>query len=181
MSAIQIVPYDPSWPRRFEAEAGRIAEGLGAWAVRIEHVGSTAVAGLAAKPVVDIQVSVPSLHSRELICEPLARLGYVHVPVGDFDLVYPFFQKPSTWPSTHHVHVCEMGSEQEAKHLAFRDYLRGHPREAEAYVELKRRLAALHSGTTLESREGYSLGKSEFVASVLARAMGQPLRHRQQD
>jgi GrpB-like predicted nucleotidyltransferase (UPF0157 family) len=99
-------------------------------------------------------------------------MGYTHVPLGDFDRVYPFFCKPSTWPSTHHVHVCEVGSEQEARHLAFRDYLREDPKIAAEYVVLKRRLAQLHDGATIESRERYSLAKSDFVASVLARALG---------
>jgi len=103
---------------------------------------------------------------------PLVRLGYMHVPLGGFDRVYPFFCKPSAWPSTHHVHVCEVGSAQEASHLAFRNYLREDSQVAAEYVALKRRLAELHHGTTLESRERYSLAKSEFVASVLARGSG---------
>jgi len=133
---------------------------------------SAAVPGLDAKPVIDIQVSVPSLQARERFIEPLVRLGYMHVPLGGFDRVYPFFCKPSAWPSTHHVHVCEVGSAQEASHLAFRNYLREDSQVAAEYVALKRRLADLHHGTTLESRERYSLAKSEFVASVLARGSG---------
>ena len=174
VSAIRIVPYDSSWPRQYEAEASRISAAFRGWAARIEHVGSTAVPELDAKPVIDIQVSVPSLQIRERFIEPLLRLGYTHVPLGDFDRVYPFFCKPSMWPSTHHVHVCEIGSEQEASHLAFRNYLREDPQLAAEYVVLKRRLADLHHGTTLESRQRYSLAKSEFVASVLARALRRP-------
>jgi GrpB-like predicted nucleotidyltransferase (UPF0157 family) len=172
VSAIRIVPYDSSWPREFDVEARRISAAFGCWAVRVEHVGSTAVPGLDAKPIIDIQVSVPWLQVRERFSEPLLRMGYTHVPLGDFDRVYPFFCRPSTWPSTHHVHVCEVGSEQEASHLAFRDYLREDPKIAAEYVVLKRRLAQLHDGATIESRERYSLAKSEFVASVLARALG---------
>lgn len=101
---------------------------------------------------------------------PLAQIGYNHIPLGAFDLVYPFFQKPAEWPSTHHVHLCTTGSEQELRHLAFRDYLRRHPLVAAEYVDLKRTLASANDGETLESRERYSLTKSQFVNSVLERA-----------
>ncbi|MGZ5045719.1 MAG: GrpB family protein [Usitatibacter sp.] len=167
---IKITPYDDGWPWLFEAEAGRIRKVLGDLAVRIEHVGSTAVPGLAAKPVIDIQISVASLDQPGSYSALLAELGYRHIPLGDFDRVYPFFQKPAEWPSTHHVHLCIVGSEQERRHLAFRDYLRGHVEIASKYVELKQALAAANDGETLESRERYSLAKSAFVNAVLERA-----------
>ena len=167
---ITIDPYDPAWPARFDAEAASIRLVLGEIALRVEHVGSTAVPGLAAKPVVDIQVSVPSLDPLGHFVEQLSQIGYNYLPLGAFDLVYPFFQKPAVWPSTHHVHLCVVGSEQERKHLAFRDYLRNHPSVAAEYVTLKRQLASVHQGGTIESQERYSLSKSEFIASVLMRA-----------
>jgi GrpB-like predicted nucleotidyltransferase (UPF0157 family) len=174
---IKIIQYDPTWPALFQAEAASLREALGSLALRIDHVGSTAVPGLAAKPVIDIQVSVTSLASMSLHSEALSQLGYSHVPLGHFDLVYPFFQKPAAWPSTHHVHLCARGSEQERVHLAFRDYLRTHPAVAAEYLQLKSSLAAAHNGETLESRERYSLSKTEFVTSVLERALaeGYPL------
>ncbi len=164
---IQIVSYDPTWPRRFEAEATRIRAAMGGLALRIEHVGSTAVPGLAARPVIDIQVSVASLEALNAYSAPLARLGYSHIALGPFDLVYPSFQKPAAWPSTHHLHLCVLGAAQERRHLAFRDFLCSHPWVAAEYVALKRELAAAHDGASLESRERYSLSKSEFVNSVL--------------
>ena len=103
--------------------------------------------------------------------EPLTQLGYSHIPLGPFDLVYPFFQKPAAWPSTHHIHLCVLGAEHERRHLAFRDYLRSHPAVAAEYAEIKCSLAAAHDGETLESRERYSLSKTEFVTSVLERAL----------
>ncbi|WP_423594852.1 GrpB family protein [Roseateles sp. MS654] len=168
---IQLDPYDPTWPMRFEAEAEHLRAALGALALRIEHVGSTAVPGLTAKPVIDIQVSTASLTPFEPLRKRLADAGYVHVPLGDFDRVYPFFQKPADWPCTHHLHLCERGGEQEARHLAFRDQLRATPALARQYVELKQRLAGLYHGETHESRERYSLAKSSFVEAVLADAM----------
>jgi len=170
---IKIVAYDLAWPAHFEAEASTLRRAFGALALRIEHVGSTSVPGLAAKGVIDIQVSVASLAAPERFLPPLAQLGYTHVPMGDFDLVYPFFVKPLDWPSTHHVHLCVQGEEQERRHLAFRDHLRQHPEVAADYVALKRTLAAAHHGNTLESRECYSLAKTDFVESVLARALAE--------
>jgi GrpB-like predicted nucleotidyltransferase (UPF0157 family) len=98
--------------------------------------------GLAAKPVIDIQISVATLDGLGVYVAPLASLGYSHVPFEDDDLVYPFFRKPAKWPSTHHIHLCMIGSEYERRHLAFRDYLRNHPQTANEYVALKRSLAA---------------------------------------
>jgi len=167
---ITIDPYDSAWPARFDAEALHLRRLLGERALRIEHVGSTAVPGLAAKPVIDIQVSVSSIEPLGAYVERLAQIGYCHTPLGPIDLVYPFFQKPTVWPSTHHVHLCVVGSEQERKHLAFRDYLRNHSSVAAECVTLKRQLASAHDGGTIESRERYSLSKSEFVNSVLRRA-----------
>jgi GrpB-like predicted nucleotidyltransferase (UPF0157 family) len=167
---IEIVPYDGDWPARFAAEAARIDEAMAGAALAIEHVGSTSVPGLAAKPVIDIQVSVASLETLDLHAVPLARLGYRHVPFGAVDMVYPFFQKPAEWPTTHHIHLCVLGSDHERRHLAFRDCLRAHPEVASEYLALKRSLAAVHGGATLESRELYSLSKTEFVRSVLERA-----------
>ena len=150
---------------------------MGALALRVDHVGSTSVPGLAAKPVIDIQVSVATLAPLAVCARPLAQIGYTHVPLGEFDRIYPFFQKPAEWPATHHVHLCVYGSAPERRHLAFRDYLRDHPGVAAAYEALKRRLAAANDGVTLESRERYSLSKTEFVTAVLERALseGYPL------
>jgi GrpB-like predicted nucleotidyltransferase (UPF0157 family) len=91
---ISIVAYDPEWPLMFSAEALRIGQALGHLAVRIEHVGSTSIPGLAAKPVVDIQVSVVSLEPPDRYRTLLADLGYTHFPLGAFDVVYPFFNSP---------------------------------------------------------------------------------------
>lgn len=168
---IRIVPYDAGWPDQFASEANHIQSAMGNLSLRIEHVGSTSVPGLAAKPVIDIQVSVATLDGLDVYVAPLASVGYCHIPFGDVDLVYPFFQKPAGWPSTHHIHLCVAGSEHERRHMAFRDYLRGHPDIAAEYVEIKRSLAAAHGGATAESRERYSLAKTQFVNSVLERAL----------
>jgi GrpB-like predicted nucleotidyltransferase (UPF0157 family) len=174
---IVIAPYDPAWLARFDAEAERIRQAFGSRALRVEHVGSTSVPGLAAKPVIDIQVSVPSLEPRDIYNSWLSGLGYTHFSLGSFDVVYPFFKRPVGWPSTHHVHLCVVGSVQEQEHLAFRDYLRCNLDVAAEYASLKRKLAGAHHGQTMESQEQYSLSKTEFVVSVLARAVTENRGH----
>ncbi len=170
---IQIVEYSPLWPSQFGEEAGVIGAVLGTLARRIDHVGSTAVPGLAAKPVIDIQVSVASLQPGGAFDNLLARIGYTHLDVGEFDAVYPFYQRPDDWPTTHHLHLCRVESAEELKHLVFRDYLRNHPQTARAYEALKRSLAAAQQGTTLEDRERYSQAKTPFIADIVARALAQ--------
>ena len=170
---IIIAPYDPEWPMLFASEAVRIRQALGNLALRIEHVGSTSVPRFAAKPVVDIQISVPLLAPADLYRAWLADLGYTHFSLGAYDLMYPFFKKPADWPSTHRVHLCVAGSEQERDHLAIRDYLRRRPEIAAEYANLKRQLAAVHDGVTLESQERYSLARTEFVRTALARAFAE--------
>jgi len=167
---IAISEYDPNWPALFEEEARSLHAAFSSAALRIEHVGSTSVPGLAAKPVIDIQVSVASLLPHGRYVNTMAALGYRHVALDNFDLVYPFFHKPAEWPSTHHVHLCQAGGEQERKHLAFRNYLRAHPQTARAYEALKRELARTHDGATPRAMEAYSLAKCEFVVNVLRAA-----------
>ena len=167
---IVISEYDAKWPALFEEEAQRLRTAFGALALRIEHVGSTSVPGLAAKPVIDIQVSVASLVPHGRYVDTLATLGYRHLALS-FDLVYPFFHRPAEFPGTHHVHLCEAGGEQEWKHLAFRDYLRAHSQVARDYEALKRELARAHDGEIFQSSRAYSRSKSEFVATVLRAAM----------
>jgi GrpB-like predicted nucleotidyltransferase (UPF0157 family) len=168
---IVLFPYDRGWPGAFEAEARRIASALGPALVRIDHVGSTAVPGLAAKPVIDIQVSVRALHPLEPHLLPLIAIGYTHVPHPD-DAVYPFLHRPSSWPHSHHAHLCEAGGSEERRHLAFRDFLREHPQEAAAYADEKRRLALLFSSGSFESRNAYAEAKSAFILPAILRALG---------
>ena len=167
---IEIVPYDPRWPRAFEAERGRIQAAFGSRAIRIDHNGSTAVPGLSAKPVIDIQVSVETLHPVDAHAALLVALGYFHGPHADDDPC-PFFHRPATWPHTHHVHLVEAGGDEERRTLAFRDYLRAHPETAREYEALKRRLAIEHRGLDTSSREAYAIAKTGFVERILALAL----------
>ncbi len=160
--------YDPEWPARFEREVLELSDALGDLALRIEHVGSTSVPGLAAKPVIDIQLSVASLTPRAPIVEPLVSLGYEH-SIDPIEPQHEFFSKGYRGGGSEmvHVHVCETGSTWERRHLAFRDELRRDPDAAAEYAALKRRLASEHPRDIFS----YVDGKSAFIRSIEARAL----------
>jgi GrpB-like predicted nucleotidyltransferase (UPF0157 family) len=165
--SLLITPYDPAWAAAFEAERIRLAEALGPLARRIDHNGSTSVPGLAAKPVIDIQISVDSLQPFEAYGSPLQVLGYTHLPHAEDDLVCPFFHRPATWPHTHHIHVVEHGGREERRTLAFRDHLREHADAKQAYADLKRRLATQFNATDPVAREAYAQAKTAFIQRIL--------------
>jgi len=163
--SIDIVEYDPSWPERFEEAAACIREALPSVALRVEHIGSTAVPGLAAKPVIDIQVSLAARTPEAVYRVPLVALGYTYTT-----LPFAYFHRPEGWPHTHHVHVREAGSEDERRTLAFRDWLRAHPVDCAAYAALKQRLAVGADAQTAAGRFRYSEAKTEFVRRIEQRA-----------
>ena len=158
-------PYDPGWPARYEAEAERLRKAIGDALVRVEHVGSTAVPGLAAKPVIDIQMSFRSMAPRSAYVEPLARLGY-RWGLDPWSDEHEFFSRDDDGSRAFHIHVCPEGSEWERRHLMFRDWLRDHPEDAAAYERLKRALAEQHPRDVY----GYTDAKTSFVREVEARA-----------
>jgi putative glutamine amidotransferase len=166
--AYALADYDPDWPSWFEEEAAILREALGPITERIEHVGSTSVPGLAAKPVIDIQVSVASLNPREPVVTPLLAIGYQH-SIDPIEPQHEFFSRGyhSDGYRKVHVHVCEVGSAWERRHLAFRDELRGDPNAAAEYGKLKRQLAADHPHDIFT----YVDGKTDFIRSVEARAL----------
>ena len=151
--AIRVVPYDPCWPARADDESRRIADALGPIARRLEHVGSTAVPGLAAKAIIDLQLSVEDSTALDTFVEPLEGLGYLFAPDQESPR-YHFFGRPHTRPRTYHLHVCGAGSQDELRHVAVRDYLRAHPGEAARYGELKRQVAASSGADRLAYMEG---------------------------
>ena len=169
---LEIVPYDPGWPHGFDAEAARLRAALGPLALRIDHHGSTAVPGLGAKPILDIQVSVATLQPLSTYGVKLEAIGYTHVPHPD-DAFCPFFHRPLQWPHSHHVHVVERGGREERRTLAFRDYLRDHGAVAREYEALKHRLADQLVGSDPESREQYAAAKTDFIERVVALAVAQ--------
>jgi GrpB-like predicted nucleotidyltransferase (UPF0157 family) len=162
---IIVADYDPKWPELFEALRASIASALGDLAAAIEHVGSTAVPGLAAKPVIDIDVLLSFADCLQEAIVRLAPLGYAHR--GDLDIAgREAFSHPPGQPA-HHLYVCPPDSGEYRRHIAFRDYLRGHPESATVYGELKRNLARQYS----QDRERYGAGKDAFVKDLLSRAI----------
>jgi GrpB-like predicted nucleotidyltransferase (UPF0157 family) len=162
--AITVVDYDPSWPRTFAAFKARIWPVVRDVALAVEHVGSTAVPGLAAKPVIDIDVVVATLAHVRLAIERLATLGYVHR--GDLGVAdREAFASPQGSPA-HHLYVCLRGSLALENHLATRDFLRQHPEAAATYGRLKKDLAERFP---LEM-DRYIDGKTAFVLDVLREA-----------
>lgn len=156
-SSIVVEEYDPRWPEEFERLRKKIAAALGELAAAIEHVGSTAVPGLAAKPIIDLDVLLRSGTDLQLAIDRLASIGYEHQ--GDLGVTGREAFRSPEGEFPHHLYVCLREQQQYARHIAFRDYLRGHPEEARAYARLKRELAL----TFAEDREAYTQGKSQFV------------------
>ena len=125
--------------------------------------------GLSAKPIIDIQISVETLHPVDAHAPLLERLGYSHPPHADDDPC-PFFHRPATWPHRFHIHLVEAGGDEERRTLVFRDYLRAHLETARDYEALKRQLAIEHRGLDAASREAYAIAKTAFVERILALA-----------
>ncbi|HEY7422327.1 MAG TPA: GrpB family protein, partial [Gaiellaceae bacterium] len=162
-SPFVVVAYDEGWPALFEELAAPVRSAVADLGAEVEHVGSTAVPGLAAKPIVDLDVVVHSPDDVAAAIERLCGLGYTYqgdkgIP-GREALLWP----PGT--TRHHLYVVVAGSEPLQAHLAFRDHLREHPEVAEEYGALKRRLADEYR----DDRLGYTEAKSEFVLGVLQR------------
>jgi GrpB-like predicted nucleotidyltransferase (UPF0157 family) len=160
LSELIVVDYDPHWPRLFETLRSSIWSAVADIVISIEHVGSTAVPGLAAKPVIDIDVVVPE----EAVAVGIVRLtalGYQHR--GDHGVPKrEAFRSPNGSPR-HHLYLCPSSSPALAYHLAIRDYLRTHPSDARAYGELKKRLALEFAHDSI----GYVEAKTRFLVAIL--------------
>jgi GrpB-like predicted nucleotidyltransferase (UPF0157 family) len=164
---VEIVAYDPSWPVRFDEERAMLRRRLERWlAGPIEHVGSTAVPGLAAKPVIDIMAGVQSLDASRPAIDAAAELGYCYFPYRPES--EHWFCKPSPALRTHHLHLVPVRSPQWIRTLAFRNYLRANPDVAAEYETLKRELARQH----YFDREAYTEAKHPFITRVTDLALG---------
>jgi GrpB-like predicted nucleotidyltransferase (UPF0157 family) len=158
---VEIVPYDPTWPLRFQEEADVLRQALATWLVgAIEHIGSTAVPGLAAKPVIDIMAGVRTLADSRPAIAAATDLGYCYAPY-QAELEH-WFCKPSPAFRTHHLHLVPAGTPQWIRPIAFRDYLRAHPDVAGEYEALKRRLAEEYRF----DREAYTQAKRPFIDRI---------------
>ena len=125
---VEVVDYDPRWPAMFEEERARILEAIGEWLIDVQHVGSTSVPGLAAKPVIDLMPELRDLADAEHCIAPMEALGYEYVP--QYNALLPerrYFQKGTSFPRTHHAHMVQRDTAFWRRHIEFRDYLRSHP------------------------------------------------------
>jgi GrpB-like predicted nucleotidyltransferase (UPF0157 family) len=161
---IEIVPYDPAWPERFAELGSELRASLRDVALRIDHIGSTSVPGLAAKPIIDIQISVAAFEPLDAFKQPLERLSYVYR--GDNpERTKRYFREPPGRRRTH-VHVRRAGSFSEQWALLFRDYLRAHHEVAAEYAAVKRRLAVRFR----DDRHAYTDAKVPFLWEVIRKA-----------
>lgn len=164
---IEIVEYSPQWPLEFAREQQLVAQALAPWLVGLpQHIGSTAVPGLAAKPVIDIMAPVASLEASAAGIAAAELIGYVFFPYKPE--VMHWFCKPSPVHRTHHLHLVPVDGRLWHERLAFRDALRARAELRSEYQALKLRLAAQHLG----DREAYTEGKSAFVARVANEVLG---------
>jgi GrpB-like predicted nucleotidyltransferase (UPF0157 family) len=163
-AAIHVEPYNPAWPAAFTAERDALLPILKPWlSGPIEHVGSTAVPGLPAKPIIDIMAAVQDLETSRAALPHLASLGYCYAPYRD-DVMH-WLCKPGPDVRTHHLHLVPHGSALWNDRIAFRDRLRADAELAAEYAELKVRLARTHA----DDREAYTQAKTPFIEGVLGR------------
>ena len=161
---IIVVDYDPAWPQVFENLRSRVSAAVGDIAISIEHVGSTAVPGLAAKPAIDLGIVVPSEIEIPLAISRLAAIGYVHR--GDLGIAgREAFHSPDDLPA-HNLYLYIQGNSALANHLAIRDHLRQNPATADAYGKLKKDLARRFPGKI----DSYVAGKTDFLLAILRQA-----------
>jgi GrpB-like predicted nucleotidyltransferase (UPF0157 family) len=164
----EIVEYNPQWAEMFKREAGRIKEILGDTITRIEHIGSTSIPGLASKPIIDIALEIPSSENAESLVAPLSALGYPPRREGyDEDVSTERYLLRKGVPTEYHLSICyaDKGSFLE-RQILFRDYLREHDEDRDAYGALKKRL--LKSDPT--GTGDYIGHKTDFVMSILKKA-----------
>ena len=159
---VEIHVYDSSWKNQFVREKQKIETVIGHHVLAIEHIGSTSVKGLAAKPIIDIMVGIPDLENALSLVEPLREINYDYVPIPKFkDRL--FFRKGLWRKGTCHLHICEFNGNEWKDKLLFRDYLRMHPEAAAEYASLKEQLAAKYK----HERSAYTKEKEPFIKNIL--------------
>lgn len=163
--SVRLVPHRKEWKALFEREKKLLHAALGDYALAIEHIGSTAIAGIFAKPIIDILVGVGDLSEVEKYLSPLEQIGYEYR--GEAGIAgRRYFRKGISAVSTHHLSIAETGGEIWRRHILFRDYLRANAEAAQRYDELKKNLATKFR----DRREDYTNAKTGFVEEILAKA-----------
>ena len=163
--SVRLAPYRAEWKQLYEEEAARLSSVLGDKVLRVEHVGSTAIDGIDAKPLIDMMAAVESLDEARDLVPVLEGMGYEHRGNGGVEGRI-FLAKGPRSRRTHHLSLTEITSDHWQRSILFRDYLRAHPEVAEEYGELKRELARKYP----EDRESYTAGKDRFIEQVIESA-----------
>ncbi|WP_290714724.1 MULTISPECIES: GrpB family protein [Exiguobacterium] len=171
MRQVFVLPYQSEWESEYAREAKRLRDVFGARLNSIHHMGSTSVPGLAAKPIIDILPVVNSLDGIEQFDEPMEALGYE--AKGEFGMPGRRYYRKGGDERTHHIHLYAVGNPEIERHLVFRDYLRAHPEEANAYGTLKEQLAATYPYDI----EAYIAGKDALVKELEHRAIAWGKEH----
>jgi GrpB-like predicted nucleotidyltransferase (UPF0157 family) len=164
---VQITPYSPHWSVEFEDEHQKLLDMLGGKIIAVEHIGSTSVPGLSAKPLIDMIAAISSFDELSDFIEPLQTLGYEYMPERMY-LGRKFFPKGPRLKRTHHLNlVLKDDFEQWTSPLLFRDYLRKHKDAREEYAQLKTFLTAQYG----HNREAYTKSKGDFIQHILQLAV----------
>jgi len=162
---VEVVPHNPRWSELFGAEVQALTAVFGDEIVATHHIGSTAIPGILAKPIIDVLVIVRDIGRIDAFDREMIARGYL--PKGEFGIAgRRFFIKGSEVHRTHHIHVFETGSPEPERHLAFRDYLRVHGKEAKAYGQLKHELARRFP----HDIDAYVAGKDGFIKEIERKA-----------
>lgn len=161
---VTVVEYRPQWPGMFEEEKLELLRAFsGEVSAQVEHIGSTAVKGLAAKPIIDIMIGLPDFSVADQFVTRIEALGYEYIKKYEVEMPFRrFFVKNLQGIRTHQIHMVEIGGEFWARHLLFRDYLRQNPEAAQRYSALKKQLAERE----WEDVNEYADAKTEFIRSV---------------
>jgi GrpB-like predicted nucleotidyltransferase (UPF0157 family) len=166
-SRITVVEYDPEWPRTYEEEKGLILDAIGEHVRSIEHVGSTSVPGLGAKPIIDIIAGLDSGEAADRCLPALAAIGYNDVTPEPTEEDWYYCLGKAPHSPGFHLHLMKHGSGFLMRHILFRDYLRAHPDTAREYYVLKKRLAQKYA----DKREVYTESKTGFIENVIEIAL----------
>ncbi|WP_375103037.1 GrpB family protein [Paenibacillus sp. RS8] len=164
---LEVVPYDPEWKVEFNQIRDQLLSYVGDLIITIEHVGSTSIEGLAAKPIIDLDLVMDSYEVFPQIIERLQLHGYEHQGNLGIEGREAFKRRQADEFMKYHLYVCPKNGKGYLEHIAFRDYLRSNVPARQAYAELKQRLAEQHR----YDMDAYCEGKTAFVTSILSKAM----------
>ncbi len=167
--SVIIVDYNPQWPQMYAQEKARIQDAIGEYLIDLQHVGSTSIPGLSAKPIIDIMAVIRDISLVEQCVKPLETLDYLYRGEGGIPGRH-FFHKPidiSHTGRTYHMHMVEKGHDQWAMYQLFREYMLLHPESVREYDRLKRELAVKHGS----ERTVYTNAKAPFIESIIRAAV----------